>query len=83
MEHITNTHSESESHTTFFQEPNSKPIRKNTSPVWNFAERFDGFVKCKICQKIVKAHSGTTTTILNHVKNKHPEEVEKYNKTVM
>ena len=82
MEHITYIHSESVGHTILFLEPNSKPIKKKTSPLWNFAEKFDGFAKCNTCQKIVPVHNGTTTSILNHVKDKHPEEIENKNKTV-
>ena len=82
MEHITDNRPQSVGHTILFLEPNSKPIKKKTSPVWNFAEKFDGFVKCNTCQKIVPVHNGSTTSILNHVKDKHPEEIEKYNRTV-
>ena len=61
-----------------------KPDNRNklSSPVWNFAERYDGFAKCKFCHKSVSIPSGSTTGIWSHVKSNHLEEIVKFNKTI-
>ena len=53
--------------------------RKSYSPVWNFATKGSGFATCNFCKKKFATTSGNTTGALNHIKNKHPEEIEKFN----
>ena len=53
--------------------------RKSYSPVWNFATKGSGFATCNFCKKKFATTSGNTTGALNHIKNKHSEEIEKFN----
>ena len=58
-----------------------KRKKKKVSPVWNFAEKCNGFAKCKLCPKSIVTPGGSTTGIINHLKSCHLKEIESYNKT--
>ena len=46
-----------------------------SSPVWSYFEQFSAgdtrYGRCKTCQATYKVSSGSTTSLLNHIKLKH------------
>ena len=79
MKHITDTYSENVGHKIVYLEPRTKPVKKTRSLVWNFAEKLDNFAKFNFCKNLFRTSYGNTTGILNHLKTRHPEEIEKDN----
>ena len=49
----------------------------NKSPIWEFMKRTnDGFVKCLLCQKLLRSKKGTTTALIDHMLRNHKESKE-------
>ena len=54
-----------------------KMALSNRSPIWEFMMRTtDGFVKCMLCQKLLRSKNGTTSALIDHMLRNHKESKE-------
>ena len=68
-----------EGHLNLNEEVKSEVKRRKSSPLWNFATKGSGFATCNFCNKKVPTTSGNTKGAMSHIKQKHSDEIEKYN----